>query len=140
MAAVIDANLLVALATRDPRRPLVAKQFRAWESAGEALHGPDLITYELANAMAGLLAAGQIAEDDIDETWRTMSAVPITLHRLIQGPAVVRVANLLRRRSAYDAAYIALAQALDAELWTLDGPLARNARGAGLPVRLVDAP
>ena len=102
------------------------------------LHGPDLITYELASAMAGLLAAGQIADDDIDETWRTMSAVPITLHRLIQGPAVVRVANLLHRRSAYDAAYIALAQALDAELWTLDGPLARNARGAGLPVRLVD--
>jgi len=32
----------------------------------------------------------------------------------------------------------ALAQELDAELWTLDGPLARNASGADLPVRLIE--
>jgi predicted nucleic acid-binding protein len=34
---------------------------------------------------------------------------------------------------------VALAQELDAELWTLDGPLARNAVGVDLPVRLIDA-
>ncbi|MDY7015890.1 MAG: type II toxin-antitoxin system VapC family toxin [Cyanobacteriota bacterium] len=40
-------------------------------------------------------------------------------------------------RSAYDAAYIALAESLNAELWTLDSPLYRNATGLGFPVRLV---
>jgi predicted nucleic acid-binding protein len=37
----------------------------------------------------------------------------------------------------YDAAYVALAQELDAELLTLEGPLARNAASIDLPVRLL---
>jgi len=61
----------------------------------------------------------------------------IELHSLKNGPDVVQIALGLGRTSAYDAAYIAQAQQLDAELWTLDGPLARNALGRGLPVRLV---
>jgi len=48
------------------------------------------------------------------------------------------VARKLKRESAYDAAYIALAQELGAELWTLDGPLARNADTVDLPVRLIE--
>ncbi len=65
-------------------------------------------------------------------------AVPIRLHELEDGPAAVGLARRLGRRSAYDAAYVALAEALEADLWTLDGPLARNAAGLGLPVRLVE--
>ncbi len=54
-------------------------------------------------------------------------------------PATSRLQNRAQGsgRSAYDAAYIALATELGADLWTLDGPLARNAVSAGLPVRLV---
>lgn len=52
--------------------------------------------------------------------------------------AVIAIARQLQRESAYDASYVALAQELDAELWTLDGPLARNAAGVDLPVRLID--
>jgi predicted nucleic acid-binding protein len=43
----------------------------------------------------------------------------------------------LGRQSVYDAAYIALAQSLEADLWTLDGPLAGNARSVGLLVQLL---
>jgi predicted nucleic acid-binding protein len=38
--------------------------------------------------------------------------------------------------SAYDAAYLALAQDLDGECWTLDGRLVGNATRLGRPVRL----
>jgi len=139
MAAVIDANLLVALVTSDPRRAMVAAQFKAWDEAKELLHAPSLILYEVANALTGLLAAELITDADLDEVWRAVVDLPITLHQLIDGPGAVRVAARLGRRSAYDAAYIALATALSAELWTLDGPLARNASGSGLPVRLLRA-
>lgn len=57
---------------------------------------------------------------------------------MTDGPAVIAVARKLSRESAYDAAYVVLAQELDADLWILDGPLARNAGGAGLPVQLID--
>lgn len=65
--------------------------------------------------------------------------VAVELHPIGAGLAVVEVARRLERHSAYDAAYVVLAQALSAELWTFDGPLARNARGINLPVRLLAA-
>jgi predicted nucleic acid-binding protein len=45
----------------------------------------------------------------------------------------------VERQSAYDAAHVALALSLDADLWTLDGPLARNAHSVGLPVQLLES-
>jgi len=73
------------------------------------------------------------------EAWEKGTAVPVILHELDDGPAAVKIAVQLRRESAYDAAYLALAARLETHVWTLDGPLARNAAGSGLPVRLVDA-
>jgi len=63
----------------------------------------------------------------------------VTLHRLEDGAGVVEMTQRLERRSAYDAAYPVLADRLGADLWTLDGPLARNAGSRGLPVRLIEA-
>jgi len=52
--------------------------------------------------------------------------------------AVIALARQLQRESAYDAACVVLAQELEADMWTIDGPLARNAGGKGLPVQLID--
>lgn len=49
----------------------------------------------------------------------------------------VEIALSLNRQSAYDAAYIALAETLNAQLWTLDIRLYRNAVGRGLNVNLL---
>jgi predicted nucleic acid-binding protein len=68
---------------------------------------------------------------------RTIAALPIAYHPLDHAARVVSIALRLRRHSAYDAAYLALAERLGAELWTFDGPLFRNAVGLGFPVQLV---
>ena len=70
--------------------------------------------------------------------WERITAVPVTLHHLENALSVVEVTQTLRRRSAYDAVYVALAQELGAQLWTLDGRLARNAQSRGLPVVLIE--
>jgi len=139
MAAVIDSNLLIVLATDDPRKPLVEAQFDFWEAEDEELHAPSLIRYEIANAFTRLVTAGAINEAQMTEAWEKATAVPVTLHELRDGPGAVKIAVRLRRQSAYDAAYIALAKTLETHVWTLDGRLARNAAGSGLPVRLVEA-
>ena len=138
MAVVIDANLLVVLALDRRRAAAVEERLRAWREAGETLHAPSLVRYEVASALTRAVGAGQLAESDVGQAWRVATDIPITLHELDAGWEAVEVARRLGRQSAYDAAYIVLAQALSAELWTLDGPLARNAGALDLPVRLIE--
>lgn len=139
MAVVLDANLLVALASDEAQAQTIEEHFSEWAEIGEELHAPALMPYEVANALTRLIAAGQLAVETLAEVWVAIGRVPITYHALSDGAATVEVALRLGRRSAYDAAYVQLALALNAELWTLDGPLARNATDQNLPVRLIIA-
>lgn len=139
MTIVVDANLLIVLALDARRAPAVEEGLKAWREAGETLHAPALLPYEIASAFTRAVAAGQLHAHDVADAWRTTAGPPVVLHPLDAGPDVVSLALRLGRQSAYDAAYVALAQSLGAELWTLDGPLARNAGGLGLPVRLLES-
>lgn len=139
MTVVLDSNVAVALALDAERAPAIEARLRAWEDAGESLHAPTLFRFEVASALTRNIVAGKIDAADAKVAWQRIVAIEISLHGLTDGPAVIAVARRLKRESAYDASYVALAQELDAELWTLDGPLARNAAGSGLPVRLIEA-
>lgn len=139
MSVVLDANALVVLVLDRRRAPVVDARLREWKEAAEELHAPELLRYEIANALARAVAGGQLSIDGVSSAWKLITAVPVTLHRLDDGGALVHIAQRLERKSAYDAAYIALAERLGAELWTLDGPLARNAGSRGFPVRLIKA-
>lgn len=88
-------------------------------------------------------ARGPLASEQV-ESWITAGEdmhapeLPVVQHPLTDDlPRVVDIALRLKRQSAYGAAYIALAEDLHATLWTLDGPLAQNAKAAGFPVRLL---
>lgn len=120
------------------RAPIIEERLRAWEDAGEDLHAPTLFRFEVANALTRNVVAGKVESSDAKVAWQRIVAMEISLHGLTDGPTVIAIARKLKRESAYDASYIALAQDLDAELWTLDGPLARNAAGTDLPVRLIE--
>lgn len=137
MSVVIDASALVAFVTNEPAAPEVAELFQRWGSEGIKLNAPALAHYEIANALAKQAASGDLGKEAIEEAWDILDELPIIYHPLSDGPSVVRAALVLQRRSAYDAAYLALAEDLDAELWTLDGPLARNASAHGHKVHLI---
>jgi predicted nucleic acid-binding protein len=106
---------------------------------GRAVHAPELLPYEVASALTRLVAAGEVEASAVSELLATVQRLPIEYHPMGQDlPAAVRIAGQLARSSAYDAAYLALADRLGAEPATFDGPLARNARSIGRTVTLLD--
>jgi predicted nucleic acid-binding protein len=138
VSIVIDASALVAFVTNEPAAPQVAELLQRWGSEAAELNAPALARYEIANALAKQAAAGNLCDEAIDEAWEILDDLPIVYHPLSNGPSVVRATLDLQRRSAYDAAYLALAKDLGADLWTLDGPLARNASARGYQVHLIE--
>jgi predicted nucleic acid-binding protein len=122
---------------RPAARHAVEKLLRTWKAEGEELHAPALLRYEVASAFALAVSAGQLEPKAVADVVQRIDSVPIVLHQPKDTPAVVAMAQRLERRSAYDAAYVVLADELDTQLWTLDGRLARNAVSRGLPVQLI---
>jgi predicted nucleic acid-binding protein len=138
MAIVIDANLVITLVGNDVRGDRVAEKFEEWEQCGEKLHAPELCLYETANGLTRMIAANLFPATDLEAVFARIAHLPISYHPFPQGGRVVEIALLLQRQNAYDASYLALAESFEVELWTLDGPLYRNAIGQGFRVRLLD--
>lgn len=110
MAVVVDANVLVALESGDPRKPAVQQVIRGWVAQAEEIHAPMLLPYEAASGLTRIIASGGLSEDQVAGTWRIISQIPITYHPLELGSSAVEIALRLRRHSAYDAAYLLLVQ------------------------------
>jgi predicted nucleic acid-binding protein len=134
---VLDANVLIVLVGHDPRRAVADTHLRRWIESGEDLHAPMLALYEVANGLTRLVSAGAFPGERLAEAWNAVLGIPITYHPLEAGDEVVKVALRLSRSSAYDASYLRLAEQLGADLWTFDGPLARNASSVGFSVHLL---
>ena len=134
---VIDANLLVVILTGDERRDRVVEQFVTWLDQRVELHAPVLAQYEVVNALTRLVATGTMKSETAELACSDLFLLPIQYQRLRNAERVLEISLRLKRKTAHDAAYLALAEELSTELWTLDGPLYRNASQLGFPVRLL---
>lgn len=137
MAVILDANLLIVLVNNDPRGEKVFTQLSDWIEQATPLHMPYLALYEIANALTRSIVAEAFTQEDLKTAWDSILSLPITYHPFSQGARVTEIALSLKRQNAYDAAYLALTEILNAELWTLDSPLYRNAIGQGFAIRLL---
>jgi predicted nucleic acid-binding protein len=88
---------------------------------------PDLIYAEVAQGLVKHVRAQRVTPDQADRTMRAVAQYPIvtTSSRLLAGPACALALEL--GLTAYDAHYLALAEAEDAVLVTADRRLAEAA-------------
>ena len=97
----------------------------------DSVHAPHLIDIEVAAALRKLVALGEITED-----LGAQALTDLAEMRMARYPALAlldRIWELKNSLSAYDAAYVALAEALEIPLVTTDQRLAR-AGGHGAEV------
>lgn len=92
---------------------------------GEQLTAPELVDLEVVSTMRRAARAGRLYERRSAQALGDLAALP--LRRVPHLPLLPRVWELRDNLSAYDAAYVALAEALGALLLTADGPLERAA-------------
>lgn len=89
----------------------------------ETLHVPHLFTVEVLHALRRLTLAGHVSETRSNRAINAMLNMRLT--RYPHEPFVKRIWELKENVSAYDSAYVALAETLDAPLVTTDGRLAQ---------------
>lgn len=115
---VIDTSaVLAALVARPPATGLVERLARDGD-----LHGPHLIDTEVLHSLRRLTITGEISEDRATDA-RTDFA-ELALVRYPHHPLSDRVWELRHNLTAYDATFVALAEALAVPLVTCDARLA----------------
>jgi predicted nucleic acid-binding protein len=117
---VIDASALIELLTRSDRgRRVEARVLRP----SDTVHAPALIDLEVAQVLRRYVLSGQVPEHWARLALDIATAFPMT--RYLHEPLLRRVWELKENVTAYDAAYVALAEALRAPLITCDVRLGR---------------
>ena len=123
---VIDAGVVVELVARD---------LDAVALGDEELGAPHLIDTEVTHALRGLVRRGELTESQA--TNALLGFTELTFTRYPADWLRPRMWELRHNLSAYDATYVALAEALDATaLLTTDAHLA-DAPGLRCPITLV---
>ena len=116
---VVDASVLApALADDGGDGDRVRERLR-----GERLAAPELIDLEVVSTLRRAARAGRLDDRRSGQALTDLATLP--LRRIPHLPLLSRVWELRDNLTAYDAAYVALAEALDALLLTADGPLGR---------------
>lgn len=93
-------------------------------AAGQTLHAPHLLDLEIAQVLRRYVRAASISADRGSEALSDFLDLPLT--RYPHFVLLTRVWQMRHNLTAYDAAYLALAEALDAPLITRDRALART--------------
>jgi len=120
---VLDASIVVELLTNGTMAESITSDLA---KRTDAFIVPHLLDIEVASALRRLAAGQRIDSHRTDEFLTGLEALPA--ERYPHTPLLRRIWQLRHNFTAYDAAYIALAEATDSDLYTTDGKLSEGHR------------
>lgn len=126
---VLDASALLELILATPTGHRIADRIA---DPSESLNTPHLADIEVLQALRRYLRRGAIDLPTASMALADLRGLDITRHA--HEPLLERAWELRDNLTAYDAAYAALTEILDATLLTCDGPLSRVPALAGRAV------
>ena len=119
---VVDASALLEVLLRTPAARAVEERLF---DRRQTLHAPHLLDIEVAQVIRRYAARGEIDDERGRAALADLADFPV--HRYPHDVLLARIWDLRHNLTAYDAAYVALAAALDAPLLTRDRHLAAAA-------------
>ncbi len=117
---VLDASAIVELLLGTKRGRVIADRIA---DPAVALHVPHVVDVEVLQAFRRYVRHGEFDDRAAGEAIRCLH--DLDLERHAHEPLADRIWALRANLTAYDAAYVALAEVLDASLLTCDARLAR---------------
>jgi len=117
---VIDASALLEVLLNTPASAKVTERLFG---RADTLHAPHLLDLEVAQVLRRYTLSGEMSAERSEQALDDLADLP--LNRYPHDLFLRRIWSLRRKLTAYDAAYVALAEALDAPLITRDAALAR---------------
>ncbi|MBV8209333.1 MAG: type II toxin-antitoxin system VapC family toxin [Burkholderiaceae bacterium] len=118
---VIDASAVLELLLRTDRGERIESRVFAPE---EALAAPHLLDVEFAQVLRRLVASKEVTVSLAEQSLRDYA--DLRIERFAHVDLLSRIWQLRNSMAAYDAAYVALAEALGAPLLTCDARLGRS--------------
>jgi len=120
---VLDASVVVELLTNGV---LADSLRRDLAERNDSFIVPHLIDLEVTSALRNLLAGQRIDAHRSEQLLSSLAALPA--ERYAHGPLLPRIWELRHNFTAYDAAYIALAEVTHSVLYTSDEKLSKGHR------------
>lgn len=127
---VVDSSILTASVLEETLTTKANHLLSTWKSANVQLYAPFLFRYEIVASMRKAVYRKRISEE------RGLDLSKLLLKRNIKFylddsllERAYQLASQLKRMTAYDSQYLALAERLNCEFWTVDEKLFNASKG-----------
>ena len=132
MNVLLDASAILAIILNEPNRDIAVKLTK-----GAMILAPEVISFEIGNALVNLYRKKKIAADELLEAYKNFTFISL---RIIKTDIAEALKIACRYNIyAYDAYYLEIARRLNLPLITFDGPMKKV--GLDLKINILeDAP